>query len=48
VQERIDAGVEYLMLHTLTSDLEQLDLIARHVVEPFRNAQPRRSTGRRG
>jgi probable F420-dependent oxidoreductase len=35
VQARIDAGVEYLMLHTLTPDLEQLDLIARHLIEPF-------------
>jgi len=35
VQARIDAGIEYLMLHTLTSDLEQLELIARHIVEPF-------------
>ena len=26
------------MLHTLTPDLEQLDLIARHIVEPFRDA----------
>lgn len=42
VQARIDAGVEYLMLHTLTPDLEQLELIARHVVEPFaREALPR-------
>jgi probable F420-dependent oxidoreductase len=41
VQARIDVGVEYLMLHTLTSDLEQLDLIARHVVEPFRRIEPR-------
>jgi probable F420-dependent oxidoreductase len=38
VQARVDAGVEYLMLHTLTADLGQLDLIARHVVEPFRDA----------
>jgi alkanesulfonate monooxygenase SsuD/methylene tetrahydromethanopterin reductase-like flavin-dependent oxidoreductase (luciferase family) len=38
VQARIDAGIEYLMLHTLTSDLTQLDLIARHVVEPFAQA----------
>jgi probable F420-dependent oxidoreductase len=35
VQARVDAGVEYLMLHTLTSDLDQLELIARHVVRPF-------------
>lgn len=35
VAERVEAGVEYMMLHTLTADLEQLDLIARHIVEPF-------------
>lgn len=35
VQARIDAGAEYLMLHTLTPDLDQLELIARHIVEPF-------------
>jgi len=35
VQTRVDVGVEYMMLHTLTPDLEQLDLIARHIVEPF-------------
>ena len=38
VQRRVDAGVEYLMLHTLTADVEQLELIAKHVVEPFRSA----------
>lgn len=38
VQARIDAGAEYLMLHTLNADLEQLELIAEHVVEPFKNA----------
>ena len=43
VQARIDAGVEYLMLHTLTADVDQLELIARHIVEPFRKA-----TGKRG
>lgn len=36
LQARIDAGVEYLMLHTLTPDLEQLELIAKHVLEPLR------------
>lgn len=35
VQARVDAGVEYLMLHTLTADLSQLELIARHIIEPF-------------
>ena len=35
VQARVDAGVEYLMLHTMSADLEQLDLIAKHIVGPF-------------
>ena len=38
VQARVEAGVEYMMLHTLTPDLDQLELIARHVVEPFARA----------
>lgn len=38
VQRRVDAGVEYMMLHTLTADVEQLELIAKHIVEPFRSA----------
>jgi probable F420-dependent oxidoreductase len=37
VQARVDAGVSYLILHTLTADIEQLKLLARHVLEPFRN-----------
>jgi probable F420-dependent oxidoreductase len=37
IQTRIDLGVEYMMLHTLTPDLEQLDLIAKHILEPFAN-----------
>lgn len=35
VQARVDAGVEYMMLHTLSADIEQLELIAKHIVEPF-------------
>jgi probable F420-dependent oxidoreductase len=35
VQARIDVGVEYMMLHTLTADLDQVRLIARHVVQHF-------------
>jgi hypothetical protein len=27
-----------MMLHTLTPDLEQLDLFAKHIVEPFADA----------
>ncbi len=38
VQARIDAGVEYMMLHTLSADIAQVEAIARHVVEPFRDA----------
>jgi probable F420-dependent oxidoreductase len=44
VQARVDAGVDYLMLHTLTADLGQLDLIARHIVAPFASSGP----GKRG
>jgi probable F420-dependent oxidoreductase len=36
IQERIDVGVEELFLHTMTADLKQLDLFARHLLEPFR------------
>ncbi len=35
IQTRADAGVEYLMLHTLTADMDQLDLMATHILEPF-------------
>jgi len=35
VQERIDAGVEELFLHTMTPDLHQLDLFAKHILELF-------------
>lgn len=43
IQARVDVGVEYLMLHTLTADLDQLELIAKHVLQPFRSAEPTRS-----
>ena len=35
VQARAAAGVECLMLHTLSADLDQLDLIAKHILGPF-------------
>jgi probable F420-dependent oxidoreductase len=35
VQARIDAGVEYLLLHTMTAELRQLELFADHILEPF-------------
>lgn len=39
VQERVDVGVEYLVLHTMTPDLRQLELFAEHVLEPFSRAK---------
>jgi hypothetical protein len=38
IQERIDAGVEHMFLHTMTADLSQLDLFAKHLLEPFKTA----------
>lgn len=40
IQRRVDAGVEHLLLHTLTPDLAQLDLFAKHVLEPFKAVSP--------
>jgi len=45
IQDRIDVGVEYVMLHTLTSDLEQLDRFARHFVDPFAHVTPTARSG---
>lgn len=38
IRDRIDAGVEYLVLHTMTPDLRQLELFAEHILEPFATA----------
>lgn len=38
VEARRAVGIEYMMLHTLTAELEQLELIARHIVGPFATA----------
>jgi probable F420-dependent oxidoreductase len=38
IQQRIDAGVEHMFLHTMTADLSQLDLFAKHLLEPFKKA----------
>jgi probable F420-dependent oxidoreductase len=40
IQARIDVGVEHLFLHTMTPDLAQLDLFAKHFLEPFKNVNP--------
>lgn len=39
IEARRQAGVDYLMLHTLTADLDQLELFAKHVLVPF-STQP--------
>ena len=41
IQQRIDVGVEHMFIHTMTPDLGQLELFAKHLLEPFRNVQPR-------
>jgi probable F420-dependent oxidoreductase len=43
IQQRIDAGVEHMFLHTMTPDLSQLDLFAKHLLEPFRHTMPARA-----
>jgi alkanesulfonate monooxygenase SsuD/methylene tetrahydromethanopterin reductase-like flavin-dependent oxidoreductase (luciferase family) len=35
IQERVDAGVEEIFLHTMTADLRQLELFAEHILKPF-------------
>ena len=35
IQERIDAGVEEIFLHTMTADVRQLELFAEHILKPF-------------
>ena len=43
IQERIDVGIEHMFLHTMTPDVRQLDLIAKHLLEPLKNAVPGRA-----
>jgi hypothetical protein len=47
IQQRIDAGVEHMFLHTMTADLSQLDLFAKHLLEPFKSAVPPAAAGNR-
>jgi probable F420-dependent oxidoreductase len=42
IQERIDVGVEHMFLHTMTADTAQLDLFAKHLLEPFAGAATKR------
>jgi len=42
IQERIDVGVEHMFVHTMTADVGQLELFAKHLLEPFKHAGPGR------
>jgi hypothetical protein len=35
IKERIDAGIEEMFIHTMTADLNQLELFSKHILEPF-------------
>ncbi len=48
IQSRIDIGVEHMFLHTMSADLGQLDLFARHLLEPFRPRGISETRGPRG
>jgi probable F420-dependent oxidoreductase len=43
IQERIDAGAEEIFIHTMTADMHQLDLFAKHILEPFARVGARSS-----
>lgn len=44
IQARIDVGIEHMFLHTMTADLSQLDLFAKHLLEPFKDVEPSRKS----
>ena len=44
IEERIAAGVEHMFLHTMTPDIGQLELFAKHLLRPFADVV----AGRRG
>jgi len=39
IQQRVDAGVEEIFLHTMTADLDQLELFAKHILKPFERVE---------
>jgi len=41
IQERVDAGVEEIFLHTMTADLKQLELFAENILKPFAKVEAR-------
>jgi hypothetical protein len=40
VQQRIDIGVEHMFIHTMTPELSQLELFAKHLLDPFKDVEP--------
>ncbi len=40
IQQRIDAGIEEIFIHTMTADPKQLELFAKHILEPFALSTP--------
>jgi alkanesulfonate monooxygenase SsuD/methylene tetrahydromethanopterin reductase-like flavin-dependent oxidoreductase (luciferase family) len=40
LQERVDAGIGYFMLHTMTPDVDQLDLWLRDIIPNVRFPEP--------
>jgi probable F420-dependent oxidoreductase len=44
IQARIDVGIEHMFLHTMTADLSQLELFAKHLLEPFKDVEPGRKS----
>lgn len=44
VQARIDVGIEHMFIHTMTADLSQLELFAKHLLEPFKDVEPGRKS----
>jgi probable F420-dependent oxidoreductase len=41
IEARIDIGVEHLFLHTMNAELSQLELFAKHILEPFNTSKVR-------
>lgn len=40
IELRVRAGIEHLILHTMTADLGQLELFAKYLLEPFKSVEP--------
>lgn len=40
IQQRICVSVHHMVTHTLTPDLSQVELLAGHILEAFKNVEP--------